>query len=376
MFTLKYIILICIFESISGIKIITDDEVNGIVLLPYKSVIMEENSEYLAYNFNLSKLNNAMGDCFNKTGGVSENFNHEIQINMDNLNISMREFNNCADFIQNMYSRIGEEYNKMIKLINNGLIPIETLSGDIKYMNHTNKEQKTLDFNNSTFAIATKPRIITDNDLVQIIFRIPYFSNKSTILYRVYPKPMIYNDTIYRLNADMEYAIKTNETLKFYTERSLKTNSFESLNNQYFVKNGNENIKTCEMQLNDTEFNEEYYTKMTYTNKITQIYRDIYFLITKPTLMKISVGKYSYSTMVDEPSKIINNKYYRVENSFFKFNPYNQLIYKIFEHDPNLYQQQKLEKYRSESKAAVLLFLCCTSIFIGLIAYKMYQQHI
>lgn len=115
---------------------------------------------------------------------------------------------------------------------------------------------------------------------------IPLYNKNN--LYKMYSKPIVINDEIYKFYLDKTYAVSAPNYITF-TENAYKSSCVHSRNQQKTFCNKPNKTIACNFELfsNDKARESNCLKRLPNDNYMTQIENDFYFTIIKPLIVKI-----------------------------------------------------------------------------------------
>lgn len=377
MIVIKAIGILCLITAINSITILPDNMKSGVIFQPYQTINFQEGSTGLIYKLNMSTLYTMQsGKNYIHRVCPNEHMNYEkmrklwrenweeteliiqdieaYSIDSDELalfgnniiNLPNRGCNSLYK-IEALYYEMEMKYREIRKLSYDNLINLigsDRLMKDIKYkiMNLHNKYHNPITFSklfiSDLIKTVTTKYAFNDNTIF-IEFEIPYFIDKKITLYKINPKPFIYNNEFYIMKTDVKFAIIEEHMQNLYTEKLYEENCF-SIENAYYCRDGKlEKQSECEYEYISVDerffrkhkFNETCFEKLQRSNKITQVGKQIYFSIVKPLDVYVSHNKIDYVVSLESSAKIIEQIDYSLRTPFFDFKPENQPRYEMFE---------------------------------------------
>lgn len=138
---------------------------------------------------------------------------------------------------------------------------------------------------------------------------------------------------VYILKSDINYIIISNsKEIINLSEETYKKYCFE-LFETFFCKEIPANTLDCDsyyINKRIKKFYKECFTKLPNQNMITQVGRDIYFTVFHPMEVFVKFNTSSYSINILQSSKLINQKKYILNTTFFQFDPNDSPKFETF----------------------------------------------
>lgn len=239
------------------------------------------------------------------------------------------------------------------------IIPVEKLLKDAHNFTSKTKLVSPLDFTHwfsVNFFKYSKIYLSFTTSYAFVTIKIPLFSH--TILFRIFPKPILYNNVPYIFNSQTEYVIKD----------QIGTNYFSNLNENCFYANNNTFCKKPKYQNNcdsqylthsTRKFDRDCFIRLPLRNTVTQIKNSIYFLIFEPMLVNISCNGSLQSIRMYQSSQILNNDCH-INSTFFTYDPNSIREYGIF-FSNNTQDSNEYGIYQNSELKSLINFYCFIS---------------
>lgn len=402
------------------LEIMPEDSQAGILISPFDIIHIKESTKYLSYTFDVSsvqyilnwysKLKTICGqgasiiapldrEIKNIQWNTYKPFYYEqnitninitlfhnaiIDANIQAFNLSDDEDSECLHL-----TKIVQNFAQMNKILNALSKSNTTVLDEIISLEHLFMDVKTLlrgslnnnyiypfDFSNM-FAVKffkyNKFHFFYSNYTVILMFEIPTF--KTVNLYKIDPKPIIFQSIPHVLQTEQKYLATLNNRYIFFNDFSYETSCFLTPNNRFCIAPSNN--WDCEIDvMNKIYSNSNCFRKLKQQNIITQINENTYFTIFDPLFIKVKCGNSDFSIKLTSNMKIINNKQCSLNTTFFE---YTQLSPKngIFISDDkdshsfwtSDFKQTNIELYLNISYLLIFIIFCIASIAVT-IFYK------
>lgn len=209
------------------------------------------------------------------------------------------------------------------------MIPMDEILGHSYNFTSNTKLSHALDFSHwftINFFKYAKLRFSYANFQAYITIRIPLYSHAK--MSKIYPKPFSFNNLHYIFNTQSEYTIESQNGIYYFSDfgeycfyANNKTfckrpKSQDYCNNQYIAHSSDKFIRECfkRLQLKDT---------------ITQIGKDIYFLLFQPLTISVSCEDSKKTVTLVESSKFLDCNC-RLNTSIVNYDPRFTSEYAIF----------------------------------------------
>lgn len=245
---------------------------------------------------------------------ILSNFMNEFDENIDNCktldsltyNFSQmnRELNNLAKL---NISAVGEiiMLEKMVDIIHSMLGNKYTLSYDLNYAN-VEKFLEILEFN---FYYA--------NYTITLAFDVPVYSK--TLIYQIYPKPILIKNTPYILQTNEKYAAIIDNIPIFYNKNNFLELCFFKTNSFFCIK-PHENWK-CERNLVlKNKPRKNCLQRLPKNNIITRIRETIYLTVFRPIIFQVNCTKSTYFIKIIDHSTLTNEQNCQLKSSIYEYN--------------------------------------------------------
>lgn len=357
---LTLISLICFSDQMS---IQNDDDKNSVLLSLHSKVQFFNSHKYLAYTFSLEAMNNTMNwfpnmmnKCQNKNITIFKSLSNEIDNNVlwkayspiilkPNEYIDIKESLIGMQLLQRNMNDIEKRGNSpeicyelphferdfidVNRIFNSLYLHNKTALLDIfdeKLLRfdlqlHFSNLSTPLDYSENfteSFLRHTRFEWYQDNFTATVLLEIPVFSEAT--LYHFQPKPIIGENALFILNTHENYLLNWNQKQVFYNNITIVSFCFMSRNIRFCHKPYGS--WTCEIDYLREINNRSYCLKRIPSNEvITQFGDDTYITLSSPINMKVDCKGFEFDLLLQNSTKIINNKGCKLITSFFSYSP-------------------------------------------------------
>lgn len=173
-------------------------------------------------------------------------------------------------------------------------------------------------------------------DNVYLMLRLPLFEKDQKLIYRVYPKPITWDNKVFLYKNEMSHVIVDRDRALRFTPNEHKKYCFDA-NSKFFCRQFIRSKNTCDEQYlqkifwnKSVNFNETCFDRLKNTDMITQIHNQFYFLLFHPMDIEVKLGQTHFTTRIYESSKIIEVVDYEFRTDFFYYTPFNRSKYQIY----------------------------------------------
>lgn len=305
-----------------------------------------------------------------------ENLKIAFQIYKNELN-KFEKCNHLFLIVEQLYA-LNYEFDNLrrsnFKTLTN-LIPSNILLTYAYNFTVKSKQVSALDFTHwfqHNFFRYSKLGIKVEENSVFVTILIPLYSH--AILSKIYAKPILRNNIPYMSNSISQFIIESQVELNYFS--SFENNCFYANNRTFCHKLTKEN--DCDNQYlmkSSNVFNEICFDRQPIKNIVTQIKKDIYFLVLEPMSIDIDCGDLRKTIRMVYSSKILNNKC-RVNATFYSFDRNSSRDYGIY-FAPMAQNILKLREIDLLIQFyCFLIFFLLYSVFINAILYYYFKMNI
>lgn len=268
---LKICVLLASLQGGFQLSLLDDGDLQGIILDPFKQVHVQNYNEMLAYQLNLTvihttleKNSRIMTKCHNKKAfenirfielqhewksseafqikNVTEIFMPKIETVKKLLNSENRCF--VVDQIASNIHDIVESVDNLLKFRNemsSYFVSYEKIRIDAQNLLTNGANDYMTPFTYDEFFLRdfkkfAKGHYFYSKQSLYIVFIVPIYAKKVLTLYKISPKPIIYDKNAYIYKTNTSCAVFEDSQFIAYTDRQFRINCFEALK-QHFVKN-------------------------------------------------------------------------------------------------------------------------------------------
>lgn len=234
---------------------------------------------------------------------------------------------NCKTLnsLTNSFIQMNRELNNLAELnittINNIILPNQTIKTIKSMLGNTYALPYELNYLNfDQFLANINFKFYHSNYTITLAFEIPFYIK--TLLYSIFPKPILIKDTPYILNTKEKYAAIVHHKPIFFNE----TNFFEFCffkANTFFCMKPNNN-RNCEKDIVlYTKTRKQCLTKLPKRNIITRIKDTIYLTVFKPIIFQVKFPTNTYFIKIINHSIFTNEHNCQLKSSSYNFNSDN-----------------------------------------------------
>lgn len=211
---------------------------------------------------------------------------------------------------------------------------------------------------------------------VYLIMRIPLYEKRSSLLNRVYAKPIIRKGNVFLYRNEMEYAVLDERHALRFTATEQATYCFYAVK-RFFCRDFKRTKNSCDDHYLNKLFNNQSvpflprcFERLKNHNIIIQINSQFYFLILTPMDIEVKIGQTHFTSRIYESSKIIEYIDYEFRTPFFTYTPNSQWKYQIFMSNVENSYSLSFRFYSYGILNVLKLTLCIFFIYILLILIK------
>lgn len=344
------------------INIYNDDDPKGLEFVELNSVYVHEITKHLYYTYNLTSIqrlfswNRMMAmNCYMNVTKLSA---LEIEIernvkwrtnrpepkteNVTRINETLypdrilsavidkfdQNIDNCEtlDTLTKSFARMNQELNNLARLntteIDKIVLPEKTVDIINSMLEDKYSLPYTLNYTNAKeFLRHSEFDFFSENDQITLAFKIPMYTK--TLLYKIYPKPILKKDTPHILLSNEKYAIFINQIPIFYNKNNFYELCYVRANTHYCAKPVGS--WKCEREMtNSTKYRKSCLEKLPKQNIITRIKDTIFLTIVKPIQILVDCKSSKYLIITRNNSMLTIEQNCQLNSSSYVYNPNEQ----------------------------------------------------